>query len=438
MRAGLAAVLAAVAILLCTPSAARAQSKAKPEPLPPGFHAGRLLAGPDHMDFKCDMALSPARLTFQLRYLVRLRATLDPGSEDRTHKLNLFFVVMIADANGNWIPKQTHTQFALEPGFDKDNAIEYLTGFYVKPGKYTAALMVYDAVSGKTDLLRKAFEVKATDDKALPGLSRDVPPVEFIDDVPTDKPPVQAQTRYFRTRNEAEFTSYHPEDEWPPATGAEYLPVENTRPLLVDIVLNVAPPVDPYMQREMPASLYRLATGITVQAGALLSHLQPHQGCVRVSAIDLSKLDAVFGPVDAKSLDWSEVAKQLDDRNNNATISVRALTHRTDTADFLAQYLRKISEEGSSCGGEGPAGHAIVFVSREFDFPSGTRNTKMDPEASANVRYIQVRLKRYGSGDDLAGFFKPVKAERIDASSPEQFREGVAKLVADLAGLAKQ
>ena len=437
MRAGLAAILTMLTWIAFVSIAASAQKEEKPEPLPPGLQVAKLLAGPDHKDFECDVELSPARLTFQLRSLVRLRAVVDPSEEDRRNKLDLYYVVKLADESGKWFPDQRHNHFPIDAGFDKQNAIEYRTGFYAKPGKYTAALIVYDAASGKTDVIRKPFEVKTPKDDPLPQLNRDLPAIEFAADIPTDQPPVRAQTRFFRTRSLAEFTAYHPEDAWPPAPGTQVLPVGNTRPLRVDMILNVSPPVDPYMERATPGSLYRLAAGMTLQAAAVLSQLRLNQGCVRVSAIDLSKLEVVFAPEDPARQDWSKLFQQLEDRNNNDTVSVKALTHRTETADFLADFIRKIAGDRSGCGVDEPTGHAVVFVSREFSFPSGTHDTRFDPQTESGIRYFQVRLKRYGNGDDLDHFFKPVMARRYDAGSPEQFRDAVAKLVTDLGGSGK-
>src|SRR5690348_868432 len=98
------------AFLLALPSSG-AQQVTKSETLPTGLHIEQLLAGPNRSDIKCEVELSRAQLTFQQRYLVRLRAVLDPSDEERRNRLDVFFVVKIADANGQWFPGETHNEF---------------------------------------------------------------------------------------------------------------------------------------------------------------------------------------------------------------------------------------------------------------------------------------------------------------------------------------
>lgn len=414
---------------------ARAQD-APTEKLPSTLNIAHLLAGPDHKDFKCDLELSPPLLTFQQRFLVRLRGDFDPGAEDRRKNLKLFFVAKVADAKGEWLPGETYRAFDVKAGFDKDSALEYMTGFYVQPGKYTVALIVYDAQSGKTDVIRKPFEVKKLKNDPLPELARNLAPVDFVEEAPTDAPPVRTRSRDF-ARRRLGLSNYHPEDAWAPGEGVAYLPVNNVRPLRVDIILNVAASVDRFQDEAPSESQYRSTAGSMLQAGAVLSNFGLTRGCVRISAIDLSKTESVFEPMSARGIDWQKFAKKIEKRDND-TISVKVLSRPSSIAEFLEEYLKKVADDRSGCSDEsGPVDHAIIFVSQAFSFRTGKLEDVAQPSAERPVRYLLVRINRSGGGDDLARFFKALQAQRFDANSPEQFRAVLAQLVADLGGGGK-
>lgn len=430
---GFLGLLVAIAI---AGGAERAQDTPS-EKLPSTLNLAGLLAGPDHKDFKCDLELSPAQLTFQQRFLVRLRGTLDPGAEDRRNRLKLFFVVKVANAKGEWLPGETYHDFDVPAGFDKDSALEYTTGFYVQLGKYTVALIVYDAESGKTDVIRKPFEVKPLKSDPLPELARNLAAVDFVSEAPADAPPVQTRTREFGARRRGVFSSYRPEDAWAPGHGVAYLPVRNARPLRVDVILNLAAPVDRFEDEAPTQSQYRSVAGSMLQAGAVLSNLGLERGCVRISAIDLSKAESVFEPRPAQGIDWEKLAKQIQKRNNE-TISVKVLSSRSSTADFLAAYLKKIADDRDGCSDEtGPVDHAVIFVSQNFSFRTGKLEDVAGEGAERSVRYLLVRINRSGGGDDLGRYFKALQARRYDAGSPEQFRAVLAQLISDLGGSGK-
>jgi hypothetical protein len=393
------------------------QKKALPEHMP----LAEWLAGPERHDFKCEMELSPARLTFQQRNMVQLRADVDPAPEDRRKDIDLYLIVKVADASGKWLQSATHRHFHIPAGFDKNSMVEYTTGFYATPGSYIVALIVFDALSGKVSVLRKPLQVKPPKNDPLPQLDRNLPAIDFLADVPSSPTPVQPQEHFRNVRRPQEFLPPHPEDEWPPGRGREYLPVRNVRPLRVDVILNVSAPVDESFLGNTPVSQYRSTAGIISQLGAILSHLDVENGCVRVSALDLSQLGVVFDRVDGQTADWDKLAKMISDRETN-TINVRALGHG-------------VADDRSGCGtSAGPIEHAIIFVSRNFSFPSGGRGERYVAGEPGDVRYFQFRINRGAGSDDLVRFFQPAHPRRFDVDSPEQFRSSLADLIAALGG----
>lgn len=418
-----------LAVVALSFAAFAAQEKgAKDEPRP-DLPIDQWLRGPDRQDFKWRVELLAPRLTFQQRNLVQVRAYVDvaPIHGDSHH--DFYFVLRVADEQGNWLHDETFNHYPLPPGLDKDNEIQYSAGMYAKPGKYTAALVLYDVASGKGNVWRKAFEIKPPKNDPLPQMDRDLPPVEFISEVPNDAMPLRDKSVFFpRHRGAPQFTDV----EWPPGHGMEFLPVAAPRPVRVDIVLNFAPHLDPNYMARTTAVQYRSVAGRMVQMGALLSHLSIPRGCVKVSGVDLSKLSVIFDRVDGRTADWDKLTEQVRKLDHD-TVSVDILSNRKSTAGFLRDYMTNMMVDNSGCDGEEKIDRVILLVSHDFQFPSGTHGDHLWPDVQCACRFEYLRIESAGF-DDLDKFLKPANPKRVDVHSAEQFRKSVADLIDDLSG----
>ena len=198
----------------------------------------------------------------------------------------------------------------------------------------------------------------------------------------------------------------------------------------LDVVLNVAPWLDPNLMRGPSAGAYRTDAGRMLQIGALLSHLNVQNGCVRVSAIDLAKQEVVFDPVEGRDADWDKLTEKVR-KHDHDTISVSVLSNRKSTASFLRDYMTNVMEDHSGCAGASSE-RAIILVSHDFASPSGTHGDRLWPDTQCACRFYHLRITGGREGDDLEKFLKPANPRRFDASSPENFRRVVAELIADL------
>ena len=408
---------------------AKAQDANKPaEESAPNIPVTQWLAGPERKDYPWDVELIQPRLTFQQRFLLQVRATVDVAPMIDGRKHDLWFVLKVADAEGHWLPDDTHNHYPIPPDLSKENDITFTSGFYAKPGRYTAGLVLYDAGTSKGSVWRKQFEVKAPKHDPLPGMDRDLPTVDFVDDVPDDAVPVRSGAGFIRPRR---FQYVGTDEQWPPGRGIEFLPVHSSsrRPLRVDVILNVAPWLDPYMQVAPSQRSYRTEAGRMAQIGALLSHIAVPNGCVQVSAVDLSKLEVVFGRQEGRDADWQKLTEKIR-KHDHDTISVSVLSKQKTTAGFLRDFLTNIMVDQSGCGKDGE--HAIVFVSHDFSFPAGTNGDRLWPDTQCACRYYYVRVPGPNGADDLDKFLKPAKPRRFDVDSPAAFRKAVAELLEDL------
>lgn len=430
MTARLARVLFCLVMLVLLPFLAAQEKKEKEEPRP-NLPIESWLNSLERHDFKWKVELLPPRLTFQQRNLVQVRAYVDVAPLHGDDHHDFYFVLKVGDEKGNWLPAETFNHYPLPPGIDKDNEIQYSSGLYAKPGKYTAALILYDAATGKGNLWRNLFEVKPPRKDPLPQMDRDVPAIEFVTEVPNDALPSHERTFVFLRRNRGapEYTDV----EWPPGHGVEFLPVPAPHPLRVDVILNVAPLLDPYLQRRTTATQYRSVSGRMLQIGAVLSHLDVERGCVRMSAVDLSKLSVVFDRIDGRTADWDKIGEQLRKIDHN-TISVDVLGNRKSTAAFLRDYMTNLMEDIAGCG---PANEkterVIVLVSHDFQFPAGTHGDHLWPDVQCACRYFHLRLND-ATSDDLEKFLKPANPRRFNVHGPEQFRKALADMIDELSG----
>ncbi len=421
--------------------AAQEKKDAKPDEPHPNLPVAQWLRGSDRTDFKWRVELLPPRMTFQQRYLVQVRAYVDVQPLVGDDKRDFYFLLKVADEMGNWLPNDTYNHYPLPPGLDKKSEIQYATGLYAKPGKYTAALVLFDAVQGQGNVWRKQFEVKAPKKDPLPTMDRDIPAIEFLTEVPSDALPTHERVAVMRRGRLAvpaiSGSSEASDEEWPPGHGSEFLPVRPPRPLRVDIVLNFAPWIDPYLQRRTTASAYRADSGRMLQIGAVLSHLNVERGCVRVGAVDLSKLTVVFNRLDGHDADWDKITEQVRKIDHN-TVSAAVLGNRKSTAGFLRDYMTDLMTDASGCGpGSEKTDHVIVLVSHDFQFPAGTRGDRLWPDVQcSSCRYYHLRINGGGPGssDDLEKFFKAANPRRFDVNSPEQFRKALAEMIDEFSG----
>lgn len=415
--------------VICALVASAAQERSKDESRP-DLPIELWLRGPDRQDFKWKVELLAPRLTFQQRNLVQVRAYVDVDPMRGADHHDFYFVLKVADEKGNWLPDETYNHYPLPPGVDKDNEIQYSAGFYAKPGKYTAAMILYDVANGKGNVWRKPFEIKPPKNDPLPQMDRDLPLVEFISEVPNDALPVRDKTVVFsRHRGAPQFTDV----EWPPGHGMEYLPVPAPRPVRVDIVLNLAPHLDPNYMARTTAVQYRAVAGRMLQIGSLLSHLNIAGGCVRVSGLELSKLSVVFDRLDGRTVDWEKLT-ELVRKIDHDTVSVDILSNRKSTAGFLRDYMTNLMVDRTGCGDANEkADRFILLVSHDFQFPSGTHGDYLWPDVQCACRFEYLRIDSVGN-DDLEKFLKPANAKRFDVHSPEQFRKTVAEIIDDLSG----
>ena len=72
---------------------------------------------------------------------------------------DLHFVLKVATGDSNWVPGYSHTRVPFPPQEYNFNVIDFSDGVYLRPGRYTLALIVYDPILKKGNLWRKRVKV---------------------------------------------------------------------------------------------------------------------------------------------------------------------------------------------------------------------------------------------------------------------------------------
>ncbi len=376
----------------------------------------RWLRGPDRRDFPWKVRLLPPRLTFQQRYLLQVRANLpvdvlQQGSAQR----DLHFAVRVADERGHWFPGGDYTHYAVPPKLDAGNEIEYTTGVYLRPGKYLLAVFAYDSVTGQGNLRRRMLRVSPLKHDPLPQLDRDLPAVEFLRDVRVSAAePAGAM------------------DAWRLAEGREWLPVRDSRPLRVDIVVNFSAWLDPQLRSAVSGLAYPRHVGHLLEIGSVLSHLDLARGCVRLSGVDINNARIVFDRADAAGFDW-EAARKAILSTNQDLVDVAALAQRPGTALFFRRFLSEVLYNSGGCGGDHAHVRRVVIIAGGSHlFPAETRLFGVWPEMPCDCQFYYLRASTSPGDDDIDHLLKRVAPRRLRFDTGEQFRRALARIIADL------
>ena len=232
---------------------------------------------------------------------------------------------------------------------------------------------------------------------------------------------------------------------WSLARGVEHLPIAGARPLRVDVVLDFSEldAIDlPYNTRAetkgaIAQSIYFRNVRDMLQMGSVLSHLQPSQGCVYVSALDMARVHVLLDREYAAILDWSKVEKELYSVDLDR-IDVSTMTKQRDRSTFAAKFLVQVASDPGGCGaGTQPVDHVVVLVSHHLQYPPHTPVTPIQPEECPNCRFVYLRLTPYDfePSDPYRDILKRMHPLSFRFSTPEGFREVLQKLTAELSAL---
>jgi hypothetical protein len=278
---------------------------------------------------------------------------------------------------------------------------------------------MYDKASGRHNVRRMRVRVPSTDKHVLPDLARDLPKVEF-----PSRLPGMAETRR--------------DPGYSLAEGSEYLPVSNPRTLRVDLVLDFseldglrfpswASVTDPGAVAEW---FYEGNVRRMLAVGRVLSHIRLASGCVRVSAVNLSRLRLVVDRQDSEKVNWGELERSLVTFDHDRIDAV-LLEQQQGRSAFIGNYLTELAKEAAGCGSTSePGDRVVMLVSTHVQYPRHTPVTPLRPETCPGCRF--VNLSPHSRRDPYLQMLKPLSPRLYRFSSPREFRKTLKRLIAEL------
>jgi hypothetical protein len=410
-------------------SQAAAQSTSPAPKLP----LEELLNGPDRQELPWKVTILPPRLMYQQRFIVQMRARIPADAVTAANgERNLHFILKVKGDDGSWLKEGQYNTFPVPADLGDKKDIEYATGVYLRPGKYTIALIAVEAATRKVSVMHREVHIEPIKDDPFSELDRYLPTVEFPAGFP-----------------QQEFAEADASDGelFPIAHQANWIQIDNSEPIQVDVVLNITerpvlrtpePPAYTRMgvEARMRAMMkrptvptYHLDVGRVLQIGNVISHIGLKSGCVRVSAIDTMRMKTILNSTDEKKLDWDKFEAGVEKFDQN-TVDAAVLANKKGPAQFFNKYLDNLSSASTACG---PVSrHYVVVVSHELSLPSGAKDARLESVNGERARFYYVHAGISGVGDDISEILKPVKPERLGFANPREFRKSFARLVSDL------
>jgi hypothetical protein len=440
------ASIAAYCLVFFTLTGIAQERKNSPEPAVP---MQQWLVGPDHSDFPAEFKVLPPRLTYQQRNLVECRTAIS-GEIAAGRELHIW--IKVADNSGTWLPGSAHVINNASPSLTKHNEVQVVSGFYANPGQYTVAIILYDAKSQQYDVRHLPLTVKPVENDPLAArIESASPPVEFL----TDSPPNAAGFQSISDRNNGDSDSL-----WPFAHTFDTYPLNSTRPLQIDVVLNLSdvgevvefPETNTprFRNRSEPRIIrppkqqnaqehQKQYIGALFAVAQVLASIQPANGCVRINAIDMMDMKATMQRVDPKKVDW-EKFRTYRTTEKLAEINVNALKNRKEQPVFLRDFLAGLQTPIEHCGnGPEPPMHAIIVVSRSYVFPDGAHKESFHFPDSSSFRayHYLLNMDVRNSYDDLGSYLKSAGAKSHDILQPKDLRSLIARTLDEITRTAK-
>ncbi|MGZ5545454.1 MAG: hypothetical protein ACXWIU_12330 [Limisphaerales bacterium] len=440
-------VLTLVMAVTCAPAqsephpAAPAQTPDAPE-VPTHIPVGKWLSEPEQHLPGWTIHVDPPVLTFPLRLAVTVRGEATVSKTKLTGH-DLHFFVKVSDATGNWFPDRRYSSIHNLP---KSGIVTVTERFFAKPGDYQITLLIYDSKNDTHGVWHRSVHV-AAEDSLLNYPS--APEVQFID----------------------------PDEPFKGGAAPTLPPLENHKPLLVDIVLNLTERSELEL-RERPRSylgdpmihgggthfapqtitpdwqLGRPRQNFTTETLLSIANTMNQlkvNGCVRVSVVDAVRSKVLL---DRRSIaDPGTLLASMNERRNTQKVDAHVLVMRQQAGTFLHNFLQSMIADTSACNESvKPVERAIVLISDALVFPESSQLTPLTPPTvvtpATHFYFFRMTVHEYihqiGMGrayvalamspDDQVGrLLVNLDVRRFDLSQPKDLQKALPKFMEALA-----
>ena len=365
------------------------------------------LAAGEKSEFSGKLKIQEPFLTFQQRHRLRIFSFYDIRKLQRSGvKRDLHYVLKIANASGEWLRGESYSETRFD-GPVKSKTLEIITEVNVLPGRYRVAAIMYDSEQKQRSVLFDTVEVPLMRDDPLPMAERDLPTIEFLPEF---------------DRSVSQF-----------GIGKLNLPVDNYRPLHIDLIFDVGA-----QWQHGNARFASLTASRQVQVANALADIRLRAGCVRLTAIDLLRQELLFERTDANAVDWFKMRSEILRRNLH-TIGVDKLDAQRQVAPFLKSEVERILATTPGCSvpqGMRPKRVIIVLTSGVL-FPPRTQAARVQPVPACACDIFYIRAAQVLPFDDVPGVLKDLAPRKIEAQDPRKFRRELRQLINQLEQISR-
>jgi hypothetical protein len=372
------------------------------------------------------VGVSGGQLSSHQRLLARVTIELDGEELDkRRGQGQLILLVQFKDRAGR--AYQTHQSIELKEVREaaRSQSFVYTQDAFVAPGDYGVTFAFFATATEEHCIAQRTFHVATLKNDPLPEAWRDLPPVEFLSDASTP-------------------------DAWylPSVSGRLRLPLETTRPVRIELLVNLTPSEQASAMRRSSRTL-----GALIPALKVISQVDARNGSLNIAALDLARRRVSFEQDSAGGLDWPRLKLSLAQADPNV-IDVHSLENRGQNAQFfVTEVSRRIA-----AGGEPVRILIVLSPPMVFDHGEDLHPIQLTNGVNCRVFYIryhsrQMRppsatfLPRSASGrhpippihsssgaelDSLEQTLKPLKPRLFDVYSPEQFRKALGAVLDEI------
>jgi len=428
----------------------------------------RWMAAGDHAQIPWKMTISPAVLDNHQRLRVTIAISVE-GREltKRPAHGQLRMLVQFNDQEGGTYEDHGILELKDATARIRSSGFYYTHDAFVRPGDYRVGVALVDTATREHSFARRTLHVDELKDDLLPTSWNALSPVEILshDDVP---------------------------ESWylPYIRGRLYLPLPTSRPVRVEVLMNLP-------AEDASAKLYRNSMSALLPAFKAMFQIGGQTTMIEAAVLDLSRQRVSFEQAQGRDLDWSSLKAALGLANPNV-IDVHSLSTRGKSVDFfLSEVSRRIqagakwradvagpqnprtdvSGEDSNSKPRGPL-HVVIVLSSPMMFakgtdlhpiqlddnpdcpvfyiryhtplerrvvsyllpgapvtqrPAGGRNGRAPaPESTAPTTVTSVEPFSPEEGDALENTLKPLRPKLFDVATPEQFRKALAEILEEI------
>jgi hypothetical protein len=314
----------------------------------------------------------------------------------------LFLVNRISTPDGEWLNEPYVVRHTLEGKLPSNLQAEFLIRFVAQPGEYVVWAVLYDRKTGKHNVASRRIRVPEIRGDPLPDLYQRMPLVEFLKRSDSDN-------------NGIDFVEI-----------PLYLPVQNSRPVRVELISMLSPPEQWTGRRR----IMRTHNDATVGALTALSQLELAQGSISLTGLDLVRRQVMFEERELPDMQWEQFLDAMR-RAQSLDISADALQGSKNNGAFFREFLNQ-RLTGDSISSDGMRVIIVVTSSRLFENGSDLRPVQIEGACNCRLYYLRFRLNPIDVFDQLEKLMKPLRPRIFNVITSRDLRKAIAEIVADL------